>query len=117
MHGRAGIGLMRTEYLFLGDQLPDEDTQYRAYRAACAHGGSTGHHSHARCRRRQATAALAITQGPNPALGLRGLRLSLSVTDLFRQQMRAILRASIEGPVRILLPMITGADEIKQARS
>ncbi|TVQ33965.1 MAG: phosphoenolpyruvate--protein phosphotransferase [Wenzhouxiangella sp.] len=115
--GVAGIGLMRTEYLFMGDQVPDEETQYRAYRAAAEvmdgrpltirtldAGGD------------KLPPALAVTQGPNPALGLRGLRLSLSVTDLFRQQIRAILRASQFGPVQILLPMITSIDEIRQAR-
>ena len=113
----AGVGLMRTEYLFMGDQLPDEETQFRAYRAAVRSmqgkpvtirtldaGGD------------KLPPAMAISQGPNPALGLRGLRLSLAITDLFRQQLRAILRASAEGPVEILLPMITGVDEIKQAR-
>jgi phosphotransferase system enzyme I (PtsI) len=60
--------------------------------------------------------SLSLTRGPNPALGLRGLRLSLSVTDLFRDQLRAILRASAEGPVRILLPMLTNVEEIAQAR-
>jgi phosphotransferase system enzyme I (PtsI) len=60
--------------------------------------------------------SLSLTRGPNPALGLRGLRLSLSVTDLFRQQLRAILRASTEGPVRILLPMLTNTEEITQTR-
>ncbi len=115
--GVVGIGLMRTEYLFMGDQVPDEETQYRAYRAAIEvldgrpltirtldAGGD------------KLPPALAVTQGPNPALGLRGLRLSLAVTDLFRQQIRAILRASEHGPVEILLPMITSIDEIRQAR-
>lgn len=115
--GVAGIGLMRTEYLFMGDQVPDEETQYRAYRAAVEvmdgrpltvrtldAGGD------------KLPPALAVTQGPNPALGLRGLRLSLAVSDLFRQQLRAILRASVFGPIQILLPMITSIEEVRQAR-
>jgi len=115
--GVSGIGLMRTEYLFLDEQMPDEQAQFRAYRKAVQildgrpvtirtldAGGD------------KLPSALALTRGPNPALGLRGLRLSLSVTDLFCQQLRAILRASTEGPVRILLPMLTSVDEVAQAR-
>ncbi len=116
--GVDGVGLMRTEYLYLADSLPDEERQYRAYRAAVDimqgrpvtirtldAGGD------------KLPPVLAYTQGPNPALGLRGLRLSLAMKDLFRQQIRAILRASVHGPVEILLPMLTGADEVRQARS
>jgi phosphoenolpyruvate-protein phosphotransferase (PTS system enzyme I) len=113
----AGIGLMRTEYLFMGDDLPDEETQYRAYRAAVR--GMQGKLVTVRTLDAggdKLPPAMAISQGPNPALGLRGVRLSLAVTELFRQQIRAILRASVDGPVQILLPMITGVAEIKQAR-
>ncbi len=116
--GVEGIGLMRTEYLYLGDSLPDEDSQYRAYRAGVE-----------RMQGRPITirtldvggdklpAELAFTQGPNPALGLRGIRLSLAMGDLFSQQLRAILRASVHGPVEILLPMLTSRDEIRLARA
>ncbi|MGY6555589.1 MAG: phosphoenolpyruvate--protein phosphotransferase [Wenzhouxiangella sp.] len=116
--GVEGVGLMRTEYLYLQDNMPDEDSQYRAYKAAVE-----------RMQGRPITirtldagsdklpAALAFTQGPNPAMGLRGLRLSLAVGDLFREQLRAILRASVHGPVEILLPMLTQADEVRKARA
>ncbi|NBC32117.1 MAG: phosphoenolpyruvate--protein phosphotransferase [Alphaproteobacteria bacterium] len=113
----VGVGLMRTEYLFMDDTAPDEEQQHRAYRAAVKVlagkpltirtldlGGD------------KLPRGLALTRGPNPALGLRGLRLSLSVTKLFRQQIRAILKASVAGPVQILLPMITGLAEVRQAR-
>ena len=116
--GVDAVGLMRTEYLYLEDQLPDEETQYQAYRAAVEvmegrpitirtldAGGD------------KLPAVLGFTKGPNPALGLRGLRLSLSLTELFLQQIRAILRASVHGPVEILLPMLTRRDEIHQART
>jgi len=115
--GVEAIGLMRTEYLFLDNDLPDEDTQYRAYRAAVETmqgrpitirtldvGGD------------KLPDMLGFTKGPNPALGLRGLRLSLSLKDLFAQQIRAILRASVHGPVEILLPMLTRTEEVQQAR-
>jgi phosphoenolpyruvate-protein phosphotransferase (PTS system enzyme I) len=112
-----GIGLMRTEYLFLSDTLPDEETQFRAYRQAV----HTMDGLPVTIRTLDAGSdklppSMAVGQGPNPALGLRGLRLSLAVTDLFRQQIRAILRASVEGPVEILLPMLTSVEEVKQAR-
>ncbi|MFW5815532.1 MAG: phosphoenolpyruvate--protein phosphotransferase [Wenzhouxiangella sp.] len=116
--GVAAVGLMRTEYLYLDDALPDEDTQYRAYRAAV----ETMQGRPISIRTLDAggdklPAMLGFTKGPNPALGLRGLRLSLSLRELFVQQIRAILRASVHGPVEILLPMLTGSDEVRQARS
>jgi len=114
----AGVGLMRTEYLFMDETVPDEEQQYRAYRTAVKVlagkmltvrtldiGGD------------KLPRGLALTRGPNPALGLRGLRLSLSLNELFRQQVRAILKASVDGPVQILLPMITGLSEVRQARA
>jgi phosphoenolpyruvate-protein phosphotransferase (PTS system enzyme I) len=113
----AGIGLMRTEYMFLEAQLPDEESQYQAYSSAVR----TLQGRPVTIRTLDAggdklPAALELTRGPNPALGLRGLRLSLSIADAFRHQVRAILRASVLGPVRILLPMLTSLAEIHQAR-
>jgi len=115
--GVDGIGLMRTEYLFLDDSLPDEQAQCRAYcNALRAMGGKPVTIRTLDAGGDKLPDSLSLTRGPNPALGLRGLRLSLSVTDLFREQLRAILRASVEGPVRILLPMLTNTEEIAQAR-
>ncbi|MFW5926697.1 MAG: phosphoenolpyruvate--protein phosphotransferase [Wenzhouxiangella sp.] len=114
----SGIGLMRTEYMFLDSELPDEETQYRAYRAAVeAMGGRPVYIRTLDAGGDKLPGALELTRGPNPAMGLRGLRLSLSVSDLFSRQLRAILRASVHGPVRIILPMITRIDESQQARS
>ena len=115
--GVNAIGLMRTEYLYLGETLPDEETQYRAYRAAL----ETMDGRPITIRTLDAggdklPAVLAFAKGPNPALGLRGLRLSLALIEVFKQQLRAILRASVHGPVEILLPMVTQAEEIHQAR-
>ncbi len=113
----AGIGLMRTEYLFMSETLPDEETQYRAYRKAIeAMDGRPVTIRTLDVGGDKLPPALAVARGPNPALGLRGLRLSLALTDPFRQQLRAILRAAAHGPVRILLPMLTRQDEIQQAR-
>ncbi len=112
-----GIGLMRTEHLFMGPEAPDEESQYRTYRAAVEimeglpvtirtldAGGD------------KLPPTLADLRGANPALGLRGLRLSLSIRELFRHQIRAILRASHHGPVRILLPMLSSVDEVREVR-
>ncbi|WP_376697092.1 phosphoenolpyruvate--protein phosphotransferase [Wenzhouxiangella sp. EGI_FJ10305] len=115
--GVDGIGLMRTEYLFLDEDIPDEEAQYRAYcNAIRAMAGKPVTIRTLDAGGDKLPDSLALTRGPNPALGLRGLRLSLSVSDLFRDQLRAILRASVEGPVRILLPMLTNTEEIVQAR-
>ncbi|MDZ7791363.1 MAG: phosphoenolpyruvate--protein phosphotransferase [Xanthomonadales bacterium] len=115
--GVESIGLMRTEYLFLDESIPDEQAQFRAYRDAIrAMDGKPVTIRTLDAGGDKLPDSLALTRGPNPALGLRGLRLSLSVTDLFREQLRAILRASVEGPVRILLPMLTSIEEIVQAR-
>ena len=113
----VGIGLMRTEYMFLEDQMPDEETQLRAYVSAI----TTMQGKPITIRTLDAggdklPAAMELTRGPNPAMGLRGLRLSLSMVESFRSQLRAILRASEHGPVRILLPMLTSLSEIHQAR-
>ena len=115
--GVESIGLMRTEYLFLDGSIPDEQAQFRAYRDAIrAMDGKPVTIRTLDAGGDKLPDSLVLTRGPNPALGLRGLRLSLSVTDLFREQLRAILRASVEGPVRILLPMLTSIEEIVQAR-
>ena len=113
--GAAGVGLFRTEYLYLAShELPDEDTQFRAYRdAAIAMTGRTvtfrtvdlGADKADRTR-------LALKDEPNPALGLRGVRLSLARAGLLRSQLRAIARASGYGPVRVLVPMVSGAEEM-----
>lgn len=112
-----GIGLMRTEYLFLDERIPDETAQYYAYRQAVhTMAGRPVTIRSLDAGGDKLPDSLALIRGANPALGLRGLRLSLSVTGLFQDQLRAILRASAHGPVRILLPMLTTVDEISQAR-
>jgi phosphoenolpyruvate-protein phosphotransferase (PTS system enzyme I) len=123
--GAAGVGLYRTEFLFmhrptdLRHTVPDEEEQFRAYRDLVL--GMTGRTVTIRTLDIGADKAdesgLALTGEPNPALGLRGVRLSLSRTDLFRTQLRAILRASGYGPVRMLVPMVSGREEIVAVRS
>jgi phosphotransferase system enzyme I (PtsI) len=117
--GAAGVGLYRTEFLFLQrDELPDEDEQFRAYRDVVL--GMTGRTVTIRTLDLGADKAdrsgLALRGEPNPALGLRGVRLSLAREALFETQLRAILRASGYGPVRVLLPMISGREEVLSVR-
>ena len=113
--GAAGVGLYRTEFLFLQrNELPDEDEQFRAYRDVVL--GMTGRTVTLRTLDVGADKAdrtgLALTDEPNPALGLRGVRLSLARADVFETQLRAMLRASGYGPLRILVPMVSGREEV-----
>jgi phosphotransferase system enzyme I (PtsI) len=117
--GVAGIGLYRTEFLFLAQSgLPDEDEQFVAYRDLVLGAGGLP----VTIRTLDLGADKAIGAGimmasePNPALGVRGVRLSLRQPDVFVAQLRAVLRASCDGPVRILVPMITNASDIVEVR-
>jgi phosphotransferase system enzyme I (PtsI) len=117
--GVAGIGLYRTEFLFLAQSgLPNEDEQFTAYRDLVL--GAGGLPVTIRTLDLGAdkadAAGLVMASEPNPALGVRGVRLSLRHPDVFVTQLRAILRASCYGPVRILVPMITNASDIVEVR-
>ena len=118
--GAAGVGLYRTEFLFMHSRvLPDEDTQFRAYRDLVL--GMTGRTVTVRTLDLGADKAdntgLALRDEPNPALGLRGVRLSLARDGLLHAQLRAIVRASGYGPVRILVPMVSGLEEMRAVRN
>ena len=118
--GAAGVGLYRTEFLFMGSrEIPDEETQFRAYRDAAL--GMTGRTVTIRTLDLGADKAdrtgLALRDEPNPALGLRGVRLSLARDGLLHTQLRAIARASGYGPLRVLVPMISGAEEMRTVRA
>jgi phosphotransferase system enzyme I (PtsI) len=117
--GAAGIGLYRTEFLFLQRrELPGEEEQFLAYRDLVL--GMAGLPVTIRTLDLGADKAhatgLALDDEQNPALGVRGVRLSLQQPQLFTMQLRAILRASAYGPVRILLPMVSTAEEIARSR-
>lgn len=115
--GVAGIGLMRTEFLFTGPEPPGEDEQYAVFREALdVLGGRPLTIRTLDAGGDKLPASLARFSGPNPALGLRGVRMSLALPELFEAQLRAILRASAHGPVRLLLPMLTRIDELNAAR-
>jgi len=114
-NGATGIGLFRSEFLFLNrDVLPDEEEQFEAYRAVAE--GMEGKPVTIRTfdlgADKQINGAQRVAS--NPALGLRAIRLCLAEPKLFRTQLRALLRASHYGNVKILVPMLSGAAEINQ---
>jgi phosphoenolpyruvate-protein phosphotransferase (PTS system enzyme I) len=112
-----GIGLFRTEFLFHGGRLPDEDAQYAIYRTVV--GWAQGRTVTVRTLDAGGDKPIpGVTEEreSNPFLGLRGLRLSLRHPDLFRVQLRALLRAARHGNVRIMLPMVTVPGELTAAR-
>ena len=117
--GGEGVGLMRTEFLFLQRDLPpDEEEQFDAYRTMVRAmnglpiilrtldiGGDKN------------VPYLRMPAEGNPFLGVRGIRLCFEREDLFRTQLRAMLRASVEGPVRIMYPMIATPAELERAKA
>src|SRR5205807_1922876 len=117
-HGGEGVGLYRTEFLYLNrEELPSEDEHFKAYATILREMGDRpvvirtldlggdklpiGHRSHE----------------PNPALGLRAIRFTLRHPQLFRTQVRAICRASTLGRLRIMLPMIAAVGELREAKA
>ena len=117
-HGGAGIGLYRTEFLFLNKpSMPTEEQHYQAYR-----------HVVERASPNEVVIRTLDVGGdkvglpgvfekePNPALGLRAIRFCLSRHDIFRAQLRGILRASAHGTIKLLLPMISGLTELRATR-
>lgn len=117
--GAEGVGLFRTEYLFLNRELPpSEDQQYQAYSEAARAlkpmpvvvrtldlGGD------------KLLAHMPLPRELNPFLGWRAIRFCLEERDLFREQLRAILRASAEGNVKLMYPMISGLEELTKANA
>ena len=117
-NGASGIGLFRSEFLFLNrDGLPSEDEQFEAYRTVAA--GMNGKPVTIRTfdlgadKHKEGLAGLARV-APNPALGLRAVRFCLAEPRLFSTQLRAILRASHYGRIQILIPMLSSVAEIDQ---
>jgi phosphotransferase system enzyme I (PtsI) len=115
--GAVGVGLFRTEFLFMGrlGDLPGEDEQYRAYREAVE--GAQG--MPMTIRTVDIGADKPLDKGRkedslNPALGLRAIRWSLADPAMFRTQLRAVLRAAVHGPVNLLFPMLAHPVEIEQ---
>ncbi len=119
--GAQGLGLVRTEFLYMNrPDLPDEDEQYETYRQLIR--GMEGKPITIRTldiggdKLAGPFAAHFENEGGNPALGLRAIRLVLKERRLLDAQLAAILRAGVEGPVRILLPMISSLSELRLVR-
>ncbi|OIP11757.1 MAG: phosphoenolpyruvate--protein phosphotransferase [Betaproteobacteria bacterium CG2_30_59_46] len=113
--GATGIGLFRSEFLFLNrDDLPDEEEQFAAYRKVAQ--DMKGLPVTIRTLDLGADKQLrfADRSGDNPALGLRAIRLCLAEPQMFHTQLRAILRASHYGKVRLLIPMLSSLSELRQ---
>jgi len=118
--GADGVGLYRTEFLFLRSKgLPSEDEQFIAYRdLVLGMGGLPVTIRTLDLGADKADAAGLVLRGEdNPALGVRGVRLSLRYPAVFTTQIRAILRAACYGPVRVLVPMVTVQDELIAVRT
>ncbi len=113
-----GIGLVRTEFLFTGAaEMPDEETQFQAYKKLVEWAGDKP----VTVRTLDAggdkpIAGLSEKNESNPFLGVRGIRLSMLNLDIFRNQLRALVRASTFGNLRIMLPMVTIPGELENAR-
>lgn len=121
LNNRAdGVGLFRTEFLFMNRATPPtEEEQLEAYRDAVRGLGGIPLTIRTLDLGMDKTTGSITDSGcmpaVNPALGLRAIRLCLKEPELFMPQLRAILRASAEGPVRLMLPMLSGIQELKQA--
>jgi phosphotransferase system enzyme I (PtsI) len=112
--GAQGIGLFRSEFLFLNrDDLPTEDEQYEAYRAVVEAMDGKPVTIRTLDLGADKQAPWGHTVADNPALGLRAIRLCLAEPKLFESQLRAILRASAHGKARILLPMLGNFSELR----
>ncbi len=117
-NGATGIGLFRSEFLFIGrSELPTEEEQYQAYASVV----KVMQQRPVTIRTLDIGADKALdgeaTVATNPALGLRAIRYCLAHPDLFATQLRAILRASAHGKVRILIPMVAHMHEVRAARA
>ncbi len=118
-HGASGIGLYRTEFFYMNRKdVPTEEEQFKAYSAVAKRikpnsviirtldiGGD------------KFLSQLEVPQQMNPFLGWRAIRFCLARPDIFKAQLRAILRASAHGKIKIMYPMISGVEELKQANS
>ena len=118
-HGASGIGLYRTEYFYMNRKdLPTEDEQFKAYSAVARKikpnpviirtldlGGD------------KFLSQLEVPHEMNPFLGWRAIRFCLARPDIFKTQLRAILRASMHGKLRVMYPMISGLEELRQANA
>lgn len=117
--GSEGVGLFRSEFLFLhGDSLPDEDSQYAVYRNVAE-----------RCQPHSVIirtldiggdkdfSGMGFPVEANPFLGCRAIRFCLQKPEIFKTQLRAILRASVHGDIKVMYPMVSGISEFRAANA
>jgi len=117
-YNSAGVGLFRTEFLFIDhNELPTEEEQYEIYKNIAE-----------QCKPNPVTIRtidvggdklsniLNITHEENPNLGCRGIRISLQNIPIFKQQIKAILRANVHGNIKIMFPMISGVEELSKVK-
>lgn len=118
-HGGEAIGLYRTEFLYMdSEELPTEDEQYEAYKAVLE--GMEGKPVVVRTMDIGGDKELPYLDLPeemNPFLGYRAIRISLDEDEIFRTQLRALLRASVHGSLRIMFPMIATLPEFREAKA
>lgn len=116
-NGAEGIGLFRTEFLFMDrNNMPDEEEQFQAYRqVAKAMEGRPVTIRTLDIGGDKEAACFQLPKEANPFLGWRAIRICLENTDIFKTQLRAVLRASAYGKVRIMYPMIASVEEVKEA--
>ena len=117
-YGARGVGMYRTEFLYLNYRLPSEEEQLKVYAGLVE--SLAPHPVVIRTIDLGGDKLSHVLEAPpevNPFLGWRGIRICLDTPDLFKTQLRALLRAGTHGEVQILLPMISSLDELWQARS
>jgi phosphotransferase system enzyme I (PtsI) len=121
-NGAHGVGLYRTEFLYLAQnagELPDEETHFQAYKSVVEQ--MEGRPVVIRtfdlgADKLPEGLTFASGKEPNPFMGLRSIRLSLRNTEMFRVQLRAILRASVFGKIRVMFPLVSTITEFRQAK-
>ena len=118
-HGAVGVGLFRTEFLVVGrNAMPGEEEQYEAYRSvAQAFPNSAVYIRTFDLGGDKFPMFLHMPQEENPFLGWRAIRVCLDEPELFRTQLRALLRATVHGDVRLMLPLVNDVDEVRQVRA
>jgi len=117
-NGAQGIGLFRTEYLFMGrDEYPDEEEQYQDYKKVVeVMGGKPVIIRTMDVSGDNTVFRLPALREANPFLGWRGIRFSLDLKELFKTQLKAILRSGVHGDVKVMFPMISNLMELRRAR-
>ncbi|EOD4438372.1 phosphoenolpyruvate--protein phosphotransferase [Staphylococcus aureus] len=118
-NGAQGIGLYRTEFLYMGrDQMPTEEEQFEAYKEVLeAMGGKRVVVRTLDIGGDKELSYLNLPEEMNPFLGYRAIRLCLAQQDIFRPQLRALLRASVCGKLNIMFPMVATINEFREAKA